>query len=270
MPAVFATWHGPAVAAVATRNGEPARLRAIRIERQRGEHDGVHLGSPRGPDGVVEEARGMARARRVVGGRDRQRDAPNTRSAFSCRHRMTPDSLRNACVCAAELGDELHVLGLRHEAGLQAVLRVDLLVLRVREQLRHRRVPRGDHLARCALRSGQAAELAHRRGRCPAPSPSARRETAAAARRRRPRAAAACRASSCAADLLQLADAHVERVVQHVDQHVAAALEGGDDRRDAGALLQPLERLPLERRRVGGAPPALARCARRRSRRAAS
>ena len=33
------------------------------------------------------------------------------------------------------------------------------------------------------------------------------------------------------ADLLQLADAHVERVVEHVDQHVAAAFEGGDDRR---------------------------------------
>ena len=40
-------------------------------------------------------------------------------------------------------------------------------------------------------------------------------------------------ASSCAADLLQLADAHVERVIQHVDQHVAAAFERGDGGRDA-------------------------------------
>ena len=59
------------------------------------------------------------------------------------------------------------------------------------------------------------------------------------------------------AHLLQLADAHVQGVVQHVDQHVAASLEGRDGGIDPCLLLQPLHRLALERRRVRGAPPAL-------------
>ena len=37
------------------------------------------------------------------------------------------------------------------------------------------------------------------------------------------------RASICDCNLLHFADADIERVVQDVDQHVAAALEGGHD-----------------------------------------
>ena len=60
------------------------------------------------------------------------------------------------------------------------------------------------------------------------------------------------------ADFLQLANPHVEGVVQHVDQHVAASLERRHHRRHLRPLLDPLHRLALERRRVRRAPSPLA------------
>ena len=141
--------------------------------------------------------------------------------------------------------------------GCRLFASVELPVFRIVEQLRDRRFPRRDHLGRRALRACQSAKLAHREIDALFP------DGLEVGKLRQPLVADDRQQAKLAGielrpDLLQLADAHVEGVVQHVDEHVAAALEGGDRRSDAGLLLQLLHHLPFERRRIGGAPLAAA------------
>ena len=177
---------------------------------------------------------------------------------------MQPITVRHAgCVekrlrLGRERADEARVVGVRHEPWLQPVARVDLLVGGVGQKLGDGRIPRRHHLPRRALGSGQTTELPHRHidalflrrrhvRELRQPGIADHRQQADLAR------------VDLRPQLLQLADAEVQRVVQDADQQVTAALERRDDRRDARALLHALERLAFERRRVGGAPPALAR-----------
>ena len=121
-------------------------------------------------------------------------------------HRAMPDAVEERLRLGRELADEARVVGVRHEPWLEPVARVDLLVGRVRQQLGDRRIPRRHHLARRALGSGQAAELAHRRRRRPAPSPWARpgscgsRASPTTASRRTLRASI-CARSSCSSPM---------------------------------------------------------------------
>ena len=63
-------------------------------------------------------------------------------------------------------------------------------------------------------------------------------------------------AASCARNSWYFADAHVERSVQHVDHHLAAAFMGHDGSIDLGCRLELFGGLAFERGGVGGAPAA--------------
>jgi hypothetical protein len=55
-------------------------------------------------------------------------------------------------------------------------------------------------------------------------------------------------------EFLNFADANIERAVEDVEHHLAAAFISDDGGIDAGSLLQSLGGLALERGRIGGAP----------------
>ena len=168
---------------------------------------------------------------------------------------MTPSSLQELASRRRILAERRFVL--RHERRQQIVLRVARLVRRIGERLREPASsacvtsggmpfgparPRNLRTTRstpCSLTVGTSGNSA---SRC---SDSVGEQAHLAG-------------LQLALHFLHFADADVERAVEHVDHHVAAAFVRHDRRLDAGLSCEPLQRDPFERRGVGGAPARLA------------
>ncbi len=166
---------------------------------------------------------------------------------------MTPVDFRKFVVSAANFAMNGPYSAWRHEMGCKILAEIDLLVVRIGENFLRGLVPNLGDGGRQAFGPGQSAEFRQRdviTRFCDGRDIGKRRHS----NRIEGRQHAHFVRFILGADLGHFAHAHVERAVQHIDHHVAAAFVAYDRGIHFGCDLQLLRRLALQRSRIGSAP----------------